>query len=106
MSNAHLLRRPDVEARTGLARSTISARMSAGTFPRPGRIGRRAVAWPEEAIARWMAHRPAAAIGVNISALGRQLEAEGFVIVDRSGDRPLLYPQPGLGTLLLTGVSP
>ena len=51
-------------------------------------------------------YRAAEAIGVNISALVKQLEAEGFVIVDRSGDRPLLHPQPGLGTLLLTGVSP
>ena len=51
-------------------------------------------------------YRAAEAIGVNISALVRQLEAEGFVIVDRSGDRPLLHPQPGLGNLLLTGVSP
>ena len=51
-------------------------------------------------------YRAAAAIGVNISALVRQLEAEGFLIVDRSGDRPVLHPQPGLGNLLLTGVSP
>ena len=51
-------------------------------------------------------YRAAEAIGVNISALVRQLEAEGFVIVDRSGDRPLLHPQPGLGNLRLTGVSP
>ena len=51
-------------------------------------------------------YRAAKAIGVNISALVRQLEAEGFVIVDRSGDRPLLHPQPGLGNLLLTGISP
>ena len=62
--------------------------------PASGRAG-----WPP-------LYRAAEAIGVNISALVRQLEAEGFVLVDRSGDRPLLHPQPGLGNLLLTGVSP
>ena len=51
-------------------------------------------------------YRAAAAIGVNISALVTQLEVEGFLIVDRSGDRPVLHPQPSLGNLLLTGVSP
>ena len=50
-------------------------------------------------------YRAAAAIGVNIAALVRQLEAEGFLIVDRSGDRPVLHPQAGLGNLLLPGVS-
>ncbi len=53
-----LLRRPEVEARTGLARSTLYAAMTAGTFPRPVRIGRRAVAWSEDAVERWVAHRP------------------------------------------------
>ena len=51
-------------------------------------------------------YRAAAAIGVNISALVTQLEAEGLLIVDRSGDRSVLHPQPGLGGLLLSGVSP
>ena len=48
-------------------------------------------------------YRAAAAIGVNISALVTQLEAEGFLIVDRSGDRSVLHPQPGLGDLRGTG---
>ena len=51
-------------------------------------------------------YRAAEEIGVNISALVRQLEAEGFLIVDRSGDRRGLHPQPSLGNLLLSGVSP
>ena len=60
MSKSRLLRRPEVEARTGLARSTLYAAMAEGTFPRPVRIGRRAVAWPEDAVEQWVAHRPAA----------------------------------------------
>jgi prophage regulatory protein len=42
-----LLRRPFVEEVTGLSRSTIYAMMSDGKFPRPYRIGRRAVAWKD-----------------------------------------------------------
>ena len=38
------LRRADVEELIGLSRSTIYAAMEAGEFPRPVRIGRRAVA--------------------------------------------------------------
>ncbi|MCY3887044.1 MAG: AlpA family transcriptional regulator [Chloroflexi bacterium] len=60
MSNNRLLRRPEVEARTGLARSTLYRMMDEGMFPRPVRIGRRAVAWSEEAIERWIAQRPIA----------------------------------------------
>ena len=88
MSNCRLLRRPEVEVRAALARATPYAATAKGTLPvqsvaagvpRPGRKRRSLVTQPA---------------------------AEGFVIVDRSGDRPLLYPQPGLGTLLGTGVSP
>ena len=49
------LRRPEVEARTGLSRSTIYSAMDRGTFPRPRRIGKRAVAWREGDIERWLA---------------------------------------------------
>ena len=88
MSNCRLLRRPEVAVRTGLARARPYAATAKGTLPvqsvsvgvpRPGRKRR---------------------------SLVRQLEAEGRLIVDRSGGRPLLHPPPGLGTLLPTGVSP
>lgn len=52
------LRRQDVEAATGLSRSSIYAMMDAGDFPRPIRIGKRAVAWPQSAIEAWLANRP------------------------------------------------
>jgi prophage regulatory protein len=55
------LRRPAVEAATGLSRSSLYAMMDSGDFPRPIRIGRRAVAWPESAVLAWLAGRSSAA---------------------------------------------
>lgn len=57
MAELHL-RRPAVEAATGLSRSSIYALMDAGDFPRPVRIGKRAVAWPQSTIEAWLANRP------------------------------------------------
>ncbi|MEN8750980.1 AlpA family transcriptional regulator [Marivita sp.] len=54
----HHLRRPQVEEATGLSRSSIYAMMDAGDFPRPVRIGKRAVAWPQSAIEDWLVNRP------------------------------------------------
>jgi prophage regulatory protein len=59
MAEKHL-RRPTVEEATGLSRSTIYEMMDRGEFPRPIRIGRRAVAWPESAVLTWLAERPTA----------------------------------------------
>ena len=50
-------RRPAVEALTGLSRSTIYEMMERGDFPRPVRIGRRAVAWRDSDLAAWQAVR-------------------------------------------------
>ena len=55
-----LLRRPEVERETGLSRSTIYERMEAGTFPRPLRVGPRAVRWPANEIEAWKAAQPIA----------------------------------------------
>lgn len=52
-----MLRRPEVESRTGLSRSSLYAMMSRGTFPRPKRIGLRAVAWSEDEIENWLTTR-------------------------------------------------
>ena len=87
MSNAHLLRRPEVEVRTGLACSTCYAATAKGTLP----VQSVSVGVPRR--------------GRKSRSLVTQPAAEGFVIVDRSGDRRVLHPQPGLGNLLLTGVS-
>jgi prophage regulatory protein len=52
-----LLRRKEVERKTGLSRSTIYANMALGTFPKTIKIGRRAVAWAESDIDDWMHER-------------------------------------------------
>lgn len=54
-----ILRRPEVQARTGLGRSTIYAMMAAGTFPKPIKLGAKAVGWPESEIAAWLEGRKA-----------------------------------------------
>lgn len=53
-------RRPAVEEITGLSRTTIYAMMSRGEFPRPVRLTRKAVAWPESKITEWLNSREAA----------------------------------------------
>lgn len=55
-----LIRRPQVQEITGLSRSSIYDQMERGTFPRPLRIGSRAVAWRESEVLDWMNTREAA----------------------------------------------
>jgi len=55
-----LLRRREVEARTGLSRSSIYARMAAGSFPVAVDLGGRAVAWMENEVDGWVLERIAA----------------------------------------------
>ena len=50
-----ILRLPIVKARTGLSRSTIYQRVSAGTFPKPVNLGARAVGWLESEIDEYLA---------------------------------------------------
>ena len=55
-----LLRRPDVEQRCGVTRSTIYRLMDEERFPRPIHVGPKAVRWLESDIDAWMASRPRA----------------------------------------------
>lgn len=57
MAVEKIMRRPAVEDAVGLSRSSIYLMMSEGRFPKPIRIGRRAVGWPEGAIQRWLDER-------------------------------------------------
>lgn len=61
----NILRRPAVEALTGLSRSSIYALMAVGKFPRPVPLAGRAVGWLESDIAafqeRCIAERDGAA---------------------------------------------
>lgn len=52
-----MLRRKEVEAITGRSRSSIYDGIATGTFPKPVKIGARAVAWPESVIRAWIAER-------------------------------------------------
>lgn len=55
-----ILRRKDVEACTGLSRSAIYQMMAEGKFPRPVRLGLRAVGWHSSSIEAWIASRQSA----------------------------------------------
>ncbi len=52
-----VLRRNEVENRTGLSRSTIYLFMDEGLFPKPISLGPRAVGWLENEINEWLAAR-------------------------------------------------
>ena len=55
-----LMRRDEVEERTGLSRSAIYRLMRAGRFPLPIQVGVRAVRWPQSEINEFIAARPRA----------------------------------------------
>ena len=50
-----MYRLPEVMKMTGLSRSSIYLRISTNEFPKPVKLGRRAVGWPENAIIPWQA---------------------------------------------------
>lgn len=50
-----ILRRKDVEKRTGLSRSTIYARIKLRTFPAPVPLGEKSVGWIESEIDSFLA---------------------------------------------------
>ena len=52
-----ILRRPDVERITGLSRSTLYSMIANGSFPKPIKLGKRAVGWREADIATWLESR-------------------------------------------------
>jgi prophage regulatory protein len=52
-----ILRRKQVEERTGLSRSTIYLRIQEGEFPKPINLGARAVGWLENEIEAWLTEK-------------------------------------------------
>lgn len=52
-----IIRRKQVERKTGLSRSSIYSYMEAGTFPKPVNLGPRAVGWVEAEIDQWIDDR-------------------------------------------------
>jgi len=61
MEESRLLRLPAVLKITGLKKSTIYAGAKNGTFPKPVRVGSRAVAWRSDELAKWIDELPRAA---------------------------------------------
>lgn len=55
-----IIRLPAVKTQTGLSRSTIYAEMARKRFPKPIKLGERAVGWYEAEIAAWLEGRKAA----------------------------------------------
>ncbi len=54
---SQIFRRPDVERITGLSRSCLYSMMAEGTFPKPIKLGKRAVGWRQADIAAWLDSR-------------------------------------------------
>ena len=50
-----MYRLPEVMDMTGLSRSSIFLRVSTDEFPKPVKVGRRVIGWPEESIIAWQA---------------------------------------------------
>ncbi len=55
-----LMRLEEVLSYTGLSRSELYRQIQEETFPRPVRVGKRAVRWRESEVEEWIAERPRA----------------------------------------------
>lgn len=53
-----LLRIRDVMAKTALPRSSLHEKIAAGKFPKPVKLGARAVAWWDHEVDAWLDSRP------------------------------------------------
>ena len=59
MQAPQIVKRPEVEAATGLSRSSLYRLAAEGQFPRPIKLGARAVGWRADEIAAWIEARTA-----------------------------------------------
>ena len=58
LEERRVMRRPEVERVTGISRSILCEMIKSGEFPKPMRLGRRAVGWPETVVSDWLDPRP------------------------------------------------
>jgi prophage regulatory protein len=72
---SRILRRKEVEANSGHARSTLYQRIKEGLWPKPVRIGARAVGWPSSEVSALIAARIAGRGDREIRDLVARLEA-------------------------------
>jgi prophage regulatory protein len=68
-TNLNIQRRRQVEARTGLSRSTLYLYISQGLFPKPINLGLRSIGWPDYEIDAMNAARIAGKSDEEIRAL-------------------------------------
>lgn len=59
-----LIRRNEVERVTGLKRSSIYLKIKEGDFPKPIKLGMRAVAWLEADVMQWIESKVTESRGV------------------------------------------
>ncbi|MDO8679150.1 MAG: AlpA family phage regulatory protein [Acidobacteriota bacterium] len=71
-----ILRRRPVQDETGYSRSTLYARVAAGLFTKPLKLGARAVGWPAAEVAEINRARIAGLTDDDIKQLVKRLEAE------------------------------
>ena len=60
LEERRMMRRPEVERVTGISTSTLYEMIKCGEFPKPVRLGKRAVGWPETVVSDWLDSRPTA----------------------------------------------
>lgn len=69
-------RLPSVQTQTGYSRSTIYLQISEGLWPRPVKLGVRAIGWPSTEVSAVIGARIAGKSAAEIKALVQRLEAE------------------------------
>lgn len=62
IENRRLIRRKEVQAKTGLGASSIYAMMKQGKFPKAITLSERRVAWIESDVDQWIAERIAQSV--------------------------------------------
>jgi len=62
-----ILRLPEVMTTTGLGRSSVYAFVAQNTFPRPIRLGERAVGWKSDEVNTWIEQRAELRGGAHVS---------------------------------------
>jgi prophage regulatory protein len=108
-----ILRRHQVQAATGLSRSTIYLRITQGLWPRPVNLGARSVGWPagevatlnaariagrsDDEIRKWVVHLEARRLSADTPLFAQTQPAAG--LLPTAARAPLPKPQGRTGTV-------
>ena len=66
MGSEEMLRFEDVKRRIKLGRTSVYEQIKAGKFPRPFRLGQRAVGWKQSDISAWIESRQRTALAKEV----------------------------------------